>query len=98
MFIPISFKIPNHLSNDQFHFEVLKSEFCELDYEAVMSSKERLRHVFAKNDEWPESDMSFEFNKNDLIMFLMRKKIITLDAYILDRQSKKTTIVRYTYG
>ena len=68
MFIPISFKIPNRLSNDQLHFEVLRSEFCELDYEAVMSSKERLRHVFAKNDEWPESDMSFEFNKNDLIM------------------------------
>ena len=68
MFIPISFKIPHRLSNDQFHFEVLRSEFCELDYEAVMSSKERLRHVFAKNDKWPESDMSFEFNKNDLIM------------------------------
>jgi hypothetical protein len=33
-----------------------------------MSSKERLRQVFAENDDWPEDAMTFEFNKNDLIM------------------------------
>ena len=68
MFIPDNFKIPTHLSNEQFHFEVLAPVFCELDYEAVMSSKERLRHVFSQDDNWPEDDMSFEFNKNELIM------------------------------
>ena len=68
MFIPDNFKIPTHLSKEQFHFEVLAPEFCVLDYEAVMSSKERLRHVFSQHDTWPEDDMSFESNKNDLIM------------------------------
>ncbi len=68
MFIPDNFKIPTHLSNEQFHFEVLDPAFCVLDYEAVMSSKERLHHVFSQDDNWPEEDMSFESNRNDLIM------------------------------
>ena len=68
MFIPDNFKIPTHLSNEQFHFEVLAPAFCVLDYEAVMSSKERLHHVFSQDDNWPEDDMSFESNRNDLIM------------------------------
>ncbi|MCP4875915.1 MAG: hypothetical protein GY896_10640 [Gammaproteobacteria bacterium] len=68
MFIPADFKIPRHLSNEQFRFEVLEPGLCELDYEAVMSSRERLRHVFVENDDWPADDMSFEFNKKDLIM------------------------------
>ena len=68
MFIPDNFKIPTHLSNEQFHFEVLDPGFCVLDYEAVMSSKERLHHVFSQDDNWPEDDMSFESNRNDLIM------------------------------
>jgi len=68
LFIPDNFKIPTHLSNEQFHFEVLDPAFCVLDYEAVMSSKERLHHVFSQDDNWPEEDMSFESNRNDLIM------------------------------
>ena len=64
--LPESFKIPNQFSTKQFHFEVLRPVFSELDYEAVMSSKERLRHVFAKNTKWPKTDMSFDSNKNDL--------------------------------
>jgi len=68
LFIPDNFKIPTHLSNEQFHFEVLDPAFCVLDYEAVMSSKERLHHVFSQDDNWPEDDMSFESNRNDLIM------------------------------
>ena len=66
MLVPENFKIPNQFSTEQFNFEVLGPEFSELDYEAVMSSKERLRHVFAENSKWPKPDMSFEFNKNDL--------------------------------
>ena len=66
MLVPENFKIPNQFSTEQFNFEVLGPEFSELDYEAVMSSKERLRHVFTENSKWPKPDMSFEFNKNDL--------------------------------
>ena len=67
MLVPESFKVPSHLSTEQFNFEVLGSDFSKLDYEAVMSSKERLRHVFAEKCTWPETGMSFEANKNDLV-------------------------------
>jgi hypothetical protein len=32
-----------------------------------MSSKVRLRQVFAERDDWPADSMSFECNKNDLV-------------------------------
>ena len=61
-----SFQIPDQLSNEHFNFKVLGPEFSEVDYEAVISSKERLRHVFAENSKWPKTEMSFEANKKDL--------------------------------
>ena len=61
-----SFQIPDQLSNKHFNFIVLGPEFSEVDYEAVISSKERLRHVFAENSKWPKTEMSFEANKKDL--------------------------------
>jgi len=67
MLVPESFKVPSHLSTEQFNFEVLGPDFSEIDYEAVMSSKERLSLVFPGNSTWPETDMSFETNKNDLV-------------------------------
>lgn len=88
MFIPEGFKIPPHLSNDQFHFEVLEPSLCELDYEAVMSSQERLRHIFAENDEWPEEDMSYEFNKNDLIIHENEFKAREAFAYAVFNAAK----------
>ena len=53
MLVPESFKVPSHLSTEQFNFEVLGPDFSEIDYEAVMSSKERLRLVFPGNSTWP---------------------------------------------
>jgi hypothetical protein len=47
MLVPESFKVPSQFSTEQFNFEVLRPDFSEIDYEAVMSSKERLRHIFA---------------------------------------------------
>lgn len=67
MFVSESFKVPNQLYTGQFHFQVLGPKFSEVDYEAVMSSRKRLRHVFAENSKWPETDMSFESNKSDLV-------------------------------
>ena len=67
MLVSKSFKVPKEISKEQFYFQVLGPKFSEVDYEAVMSSKERLRHVFAENSKWPEADMTFETNKNDLI-------------------------------
>ena len=67
MFVSESFKVPNQFYTGQFHFQVLGPKFSEVDYEAVMSSRKRLRHVFAENSKWPETDMSFETNKSDLV-------------------------------
>ena len=67
MLVPESFKVPSQLSTEHFSFEVLGPEFSEIDYDAVMSSKERLRHIFAENSRWPETDMRRDSNKNDLV-------------------------------
>ena len=96
MFIPDNFKIPTQLSNEQFHFEVLAPSFCVLDYEAVMSSKERLRYVFSQDDNWPEDDMSIESNKNDLIMHLDEFNARKAFAYAV-LNSKKDTYIGFVY-
>ena len=67
MLVSESFKVPNQLYTGQFHFQILGPKFSEVDYEAVISSKERLRHVFSENSKWPETDMSFESNKSVLV-------------------------------
>ena len=68
MFIPDDFKIPDLLVTDQFRFVVLEPSLTDIDYEAVMSSQERLRHVFSENDDWPDASMTVELNRKDLIM------------------------------
>ena len=50
MFVSESFKVPNQLYTGQFHFQVLGPKFSEVDYEAVMSSRKRLHHVFAEKN------------------------------------------------
>ncbi|MFK8021532.1 MAG: hypothetical protein AB8B86_17350 [Pseudomonadales bacterium] len=92
MFIPQNFNIPQHLSNEQFQFEVLAPNLAKLDYEAVMSSKERLRHVFAENDEWPEESMSFEANKDDLVRHENEFKAREAFAYAVFNSQKNDYI------
>lgn len=67
MFIPDDFNIPDHLATGQFCFVVLEESLTAIDYEAVMSSKERLRHIFSDSDDWPADDMSIDLNRSDLI-------------------------------
>ena len=66
-FVPDDFMVPNGLTHDQFHFKILEPSVNDLDYEAVMSSRENLRSVFAANDLWPADDMTLADNLNDLI-------------------------------
>jgi hypothetical protein len=65
-FVPIDFEVPELLEIDQYRLEVLTPNVTEMDYEAVMSSKERLRNVFEENTDWPKDDMSLEENREDL--------------------------------
>lgn len=66
MFISNNFKVPHNIIIGDFYLEVLSIKFADQDYEAVMSSKEKLRKVFAENDTWPKDNMSFEENEKDL--------------------------------
>ena len=92
MFVPEDFEVPAHLSSEKFKFEVLEPGLSDLDYEAVMSSKERLRQVFAENDEWPEDTMTYEFNKNDLLRHESEFKAKEAFAYAVFNAAKDNYI------
>jgi hypothetical protein len=65
-FVPQTFNVPDSLETEKYRLEILTPDFAELDYDAVMSSKTRLRSVFAENTEWPKDDMSLADNIKDL--------------------------------
>jgi len=60
--IPKSFHVPLNLNTEQFNFKVLEESLCEVDYEAVMSSRKRLKSIFGLNSSWPKEDMNLEDN------------------------------------
>ena len=64
--VPKDFFVPESLSTKHFWFEPLSPRVAEIDYEAVMSSRERLRKVFESNDTWPKDEMTLEENISDL--------------------------------
>lgn len=80
-FVSADFEVPLSFSSKKFLLEVLKPIHVHLDYEAVMSSKESLRTVFAEQDEWPADDMSLAENMNDLIMHEKEFKLRKAFAY-----------------
>jgi len=77
LFIPHDFPIPETIVFENYRLEKLSPEVAEIDYDAVMSSKERLRTVFAEKTDWPEDNMSLEDNIIDLERheseFILRK-------------------------
>jgi len=56
--------IPSTLRGDRFQLRPLRTTDVELDYEAVMSSREMLR-LWSQSD-WPEDDFKLEGNLADL--------------------------------
>ncbi len=67
-FIPDDFDVPSGYRSNDYILEMLEPSIVDLDYEAVMSSKENLRSIFAENDEWPTDEMTLKENLDDLIM------------------------------
>jgi len=65
-FIPDSFKIPNKLNTESFHFRVLDDEVAMVDFKAVMSSQKRLKGMFGPTSEWPKGNMTIEENIKSL--------------------------------
>ncbi len=76
-FVPKDFVIPLPLKTDNYRLEILTPKVGKIDYQAVMSSKERLRSVFGESTQWPKDDLSLEENIEDLRRhekeFLQRK-------------------------
>jgi len=66
-FVPEEFVVPDSLVTDRYRLEMLSPNVTEIDYDAVMTSKVRLRTVFREKTEWPKDDMSLEENRSDLI-------------------------------
>jgi len=65
-FVPQDFQVPESLETKKYRLEILTPAVAEIDYDAVMSSKKRLRSVFAKQTEWPKDTLSLENNIKDL--------------------------------
>lgn len=67
-FVPHNFEVPVERTGNGFVLRKLTAADAAKDYEAVMSSKESLRTIFAPSDEWPRDDMTLEDNEADLVM------------------------------
>ena len=66
LFIPQEFIVPESFVTEQYGLEILSPSVTEIDYDAVMTSKVRLRTIFGEKTEWPRDDMSLEENRRDL--------------------------------
>ncbi|MGH8006580.1 MAG: GNAT family N-acetyltransferase [Candidatus Binatia bacterium] len=58
------FQAPEKLRTDEFLLRPIRASDAELDYEAVMESKEFLRQW--EQSSWPEDDFTMEANREDL--------------------------------
>ncbi len=65
--VPDDFEVPLELDLPAFILRPLTVEHLSIDYEAVMSSKTRLRQVFCVDDDWPSDQMTLEEDRRDLI-------------------------------
>jgi len=65
-FVPDEFDVPTTVEFPNFVFKPLDEAATDLDYDAVMSSREDLTRIFGSDDEWPAADLSWEQNRQDL--------------------------------
>lgn len=66
-FVPDGFTVPLRVERAAWVLRPLTTADAERDYDAVMSSRESLRHVFLENDpEWPAESMTLQDNRRDL--------------------------------
>jgi hypothetical protein len=55
-----------YLDSEIFYLKVLEDSLAQCDFEAVMSSQERLQGIFGLGDKWPQKNMSLEDNIESL--------------------------------
>ncbi len=68
LFVPVDFVAPQRIEQANYVLRPLTTKDVENDYDAVMSSKESLRHIFREEDEaeWPADNMTLQDNYRDL--------------------------------
>jgi hypothetical protein len=52
-FVPSNFKVPEKLETEEFRLRMLSVNDVVKDYDAVMTSVDRLKKVFGRETEWP---------------------------------------------
>jgi len=65
-FVPPDFAVPMIVRTDRFEVRPLVARDVVPDYDAVMSSRERLSTVFEPESNWPRADMTLAENLQDL--------------------------------
>jgi RimJ/RimL family protein N-acetyltransferase len=66
LFVPAEFEVPQQLETAQFRLRMLSTEDVDQDYQAVMSSAERLRSMFKQWKGWPREGFTVGENLEDL--------------------------------
>jgi hypothetical protein len=68
-FLPLpvdGFTIPTHWKGEHALLIPAGPEWVELDYNAVIQSREKLKHLFGPKDPWPPEDLSPDMDRADL--------------------------------
>ncbi|ESP91460.1 hypothetical protein [Pseudoalteromonas luteoviolacea] len=65
-FIPDTFDPPLYFDSADFYFVVLEEQVAKFDFDAVMSSQQRLQGIFGPGSQWPKSDMTLDENIESL--------------------------------
>ncbi len=65
-FLPADFVIPEKLENEHFRIRMLTINDVVRDYEAIMTSNDRIRGVFGPDSDWPSPDLTLEQDLIDL--------------------------------
>ena len=65
-FVPNTFIVPETYNANSFSFVPLSNKVVEQDYEAVMSSVQKLKGIFGKYSNWPSDGLTLAKNKQDI--------------------------------
>ena len=64
--IPESEPVPQRTGRSEFVIRPLTISDVDMDYEAVMASRDRIRGTFGPTDEWPSDDLTREQDRIDV--------------------------------
>ncbi|RZF81498.1 hypothetical protein EXT46_09880 [Pseudoalteromonas sp. CO325X] len=91
-FIPDNFEAPKRFDTESFHLRVLEEAVAELDFDAVVSSQQRLQGVFGPESEWPKPSMTLEENTESLKVHKREFESRVAFAYSVFNNSKDTCL------